>query len=287
MDAEQEDGFKDYGDSTGIINEWAGKNNTRIIVRHMETIFNNYLMSGNNEKVEIQWATTDAEGHSVVKTLEKLPETNEELGNMMEILQKANGDLGLFRQFAYPAAYSCYLYEPSIKEGEYLDPQYQRNNWYLPSEGELCRQYIYFALSRTGGWGDTYSVGQNTLPAASVIEQKILEAYNSSSDNYIKLNVSYESIQSGTYTASEINAINQYFQSLVDADKPLYSLLLWRAGLSGASPFTNHTAGLHWSSTEYSSDGAWFVHFFDGYPYGSTKTSSYVVRPAVAYEFSL
>ena len=288
LDAEQEDGFKDYGDSTGIINEWAGKNNTRIIVRHMETIFNNYLMSGNNEKVEIQWATTDAEGHSVVKTLEKLPETNEELGNMMEILQKANGDLSLFRQFAYPAAYSCYLYEPSIKEGEYLDPQYQRNNWYLPSEGELCRQYIYFALSRTGGWGDTYSVGQNTLPAASVIEQKILEAYNSSSDNYIKLNVSYESIQSGTYTASEINAINQYFQSLVDADKPLYSLLLWRAGLSGASPFANHTAGHHWSSTENSSNYAWYVRFYNGYTYNYYyKYYGNVVRPAVAYEFSL
>lgn len=125
------------------------------------------------------------------------------------------------------------------------------------------------------------------MPAASVIEQKILEAYNSSSDNYIKLNVSYESIQSGTYTASEINAINQYFQSLVDADKPLYSLLLWRAGLSGASPFANHTAGGHWSSTEYSSGYAWYVHFGNGYTNFGNKGNNGVVRPAVAYEFSL
>ena len=205
----------------------------------------------------------------------------------MEILQKANGDLSIFRQFAYPAAYSCYLYEPTVKEGESLDPQYQRNNWYLPSMGELCRQYIYFALSRTGGWGETYQVGQNTVPAVTVIEKMILDAYNSDSDNYIKSNVSYEHIQSGDYSASEVNAINQYFQSMVDSEKPLYSLLLWRAFRSGAVPFVNHTAGYHWSSTEYSSNNAWLVNFGSGVTNCYYKYYNLSVRPAVAFEFSL
>ena len=287
LDPEQDDGFKDYSDSTGSINEWNGKNNTKTVVRHMETIFNNYLVSGNNEKVEIAWSTNDASDQPIVKTLEKLPENNEELGNMMEILQKANGDLSIFRQFAYPAAYSCYLYEPTVKEGESLDPQYQRNNWYLPSMGELCRQYIYFALSRTGGWGETYQVGQSTVPAVTVIEKMILDAYNSDSDNYIKSNVSYEHIQSGDYSASEVNAINQYFQSMVDSEKPLYSLLLWRAFRSGAVPFVNHTAGHHWSSTEHSSSYAWYVYFISGYTLNGNQYSGFTVRPAVAFEFSL
>ena len=50
----------------------------------------------------------------------------------------------------YPAAYGCYLYEPSISGTATLDEQYKKGNWYLPSEGELARVYNFFGNSR--GW---------------------------------------------------------------------------------------------------------------------------------------
>ena len=289
LDQEKDDGFKDYSDTVGMINEWSGKNNTKTIVRHMEQIFNGYLMGGNNDKIEIQWSDNSDPSNVKIKTIESLPQTLEELGNVMEILQKANGDLTIFRQFAFPAAYSCYLYEPKVQDGEYLHPQYKRNNWYLPSSGELSRQFIYYALSRTGGWNEDYVTGQNTLPNVSVIDNMILDAYNADGDNYIKSNVRYEHITSGDYTTAEINAINQYFQSMIDSEKPLYSLLSWRAfHTNGSSPFTHHSTGGHWSSTESSSFGAWGVGFSSGTTYGiGSKYYGYVVRPAVAFEFIL
>ena len=288
LDQEKDDGFKDYSDTVGMINEWSGKNNTKTIVRHMEQIFNGYLMGGNNDKIEIQWSDNSDPSNVKIKTIESLPQTLEELGNVMEILQKANGDLTIFRQFAFPAAYSCYLYEPKVQDGEYLHPQYKRNNWYLPSSGELSRQFIYYALSRTGGWNEDYATGQNTLPNVSVIDNMILDAYNADGDNYIKSNVRYEHITSGDYTTAEINAINQYFQSMIDSEKPLYSLLSWRAfHTNGSSPFTHHSTGNHWSSTEGSSNSAWYVFFGSGNTVNNGKNGSLVVRPAVAFEFIL
>ena len=50
----------------------------------------------------------------------------------------------------YPAAYGCYLYEPSISGTATLNDQYKKGNWYLPSEGELARVYNFFGNSR--GW---------------------------------------------------------------------------------------------------------------------------------------
>ena len=50
----------------------------------------------------------------------------------------------------YPAAYGCYLYEPSISGTATLNEQYKKGNWYLPSEGELARVYNFFGNSR--GW---------------------------------------------------------------------------------------------------------------------------------------
>ena len=40
----------------------------------------------------------------------------------------------------------------------------------------------------------------------------------------------------------------------------------------------------YWSSTEYSSNGAWFVGFNGGGTYGNGKYGNFVVRPAVACE---
>ena len=55
-----------------------------------------------------------------------------------------------WKQVYYPAAYGCYLYEPSISGTATLNEQYKKGNWYLPSEGELARVYNFFGNSK--GW---------------------------------------------------------------------------------------------------------------------------------------
>lgn len=287
IDYNLEDGFKEFSSSSAP-GDFNGATKTRVIVRHMEQIFNNYLQSPDNTDVLTTYTEENAEGVQETKSITNLPTTLEELGDMMEILQKANGDLAIFRQFAYPAAYSCYLYEPQVKEGETLDSQYAKGNWFLPSEGELIRQFILFARSRSGGWDNDYTVGQNTSPAIDVITNLIREAYNSADSNQIKSNVSLAHIESGEYTSAELTAINQYFQSLIECDRPVYALMMWRAWVAGgSSPFVNHLLGNHWSSTESSSYYAWYVSFNSGGTWRYSKYGTGVVRPSVAYSFYL
>ena len=282
---EESDGFKQF--STGSPADWDGKNKTRQIVRHMESIFNGYLMGEFNEDILTEWIEETDNGN-VVHQITDLPTNLEELGNMMEILQKANGNLGIFRQFAFPAAYSCYLYEPALKEGETLDPQFARNNWYLPAQGELMRQYSFFGVSRTGGMGTDQNTGRNTSPNRSVIDAMIQAAHDSSESNPIKQIVKQASIDASNYSAAEMTAINQYFQTLPECEMPIYSLVLWRALVGGnSSPFINHSAGYHWSSSENSSNYSWYVYFNDGNASTGNKYNNFTVRPSVAYVFML
>ena len=86
---------------------------------------------------------------------ESYPKTLKELSNRMAELVKKKADEGAtypanWKQVYYPAAYGCYLYEPSISGTATLNEQYKKGNWYLPSEGELARVYNFFGNSR--GW---------------------------------------------------------------------------------------------------------------------------------------
>ena len=284
LDVNEDDGFKDYSSASGCVVDWQGKQKTQAIVRHANQIINAYLLSDANESVSIYYTDEDDNEHQ----LAELPKTVEELSNAMEILHKANNNLTKYQQFLYPAGYGCYLYQPTVKEGEELDPQYASGNWYLPACGELYRQYSFFAKSRTGGMGETYQEGQGTSPAKSVIDDMIKEALNSPESNEIKLHVSPSHVEYGNYTGLELAAINRYFHSLVEAEKPIYSMILWRALIAnGSSPFTQHSTGNHWSSTEHSAHYSWVVYFINGGSGSISKYNANVVRPAVAYQFFL
>lgn len=284
IDSDADDGFKDYSTGTGCVVDWSGKQKTQTIIRHANQIIMAYLLSDANQGVNLDWQDDDGQLHQFAE----IPESLEDLANAMEILHKANNNLTKYQQFMYPAAYGCYLYEPQVKEGEILDPQYAKNNWYLPSTGELLRQFSFFAKSRTGGLGANYTDGQNTSPARSVIDKMITDALNSQEANEIKMNVSPSHVEYGDYTGAEMAAINRYFHSLIEADKPIYSMILWRALIAnGAAPFAQHSTGYHWSSTENSAYIAWYVFFSNGYCSGNNKFIAYVVRPAVAYQFLL
>lgn len=285
LDSNEDDGFKDWSSAAGTVTDWQGKQKTQAIVRHATQIINAYLLSGENASVNTYYTDTEGNRHE----LTELPTTVEELANAMEILQKANNNLGKYQQLLYPAAFGCYLYEPKVQEGETLDPQYAAHNWYLPACGELYRQYSFFAKSRTGGLHETYQEGQGTTPARSVIDNMITSALNSSESNEIKLHVSPSHVEYSNYTGVELAAINRYFHSLVEADKPIYSMLLWRAALvaNGAAPFSQHGTGHHCSSTEHSAYQLWSVNFSSGSSGNVTKYNAYFVRPAVAYQFFL
>lgn len=285
LDENSDDGFKDWSTASGTVVDWQGKQKTQAIIRHANQIINAYLLSDANESVGTYYTDEDGVEHQFAE----IPTTVEELANAMEVLHKANNNLTKYQQFLYPAAYGCYLYEPKVNEGEALDPQYAKGNWYLPACGEEYRQYSFFAKSRTGGMGDTYQVGQNTVPARTVIDNMITEALNSSEPNEIKTNVSPSHVEFSNYTGVELAAINRYFHSLVEAEKPIYSMILWRAQVAnGSAPFTQHSTGHHWSSTEYSAYYSWGVYFGSGHSYGKySKYNTVVVRPAVAYQFFL
>ena len=284
FDIEQDDGFKDYSTGAGCVTDWQGKQKTQTIIRHANQIINSYLLSDANESVGIYYTDEDGVEHQFAE----IPTTVEELANAMEVLHKANNNLTKYQQFLYPAAYGCYLYEPKINEGETLDPQYAATNWYLPACGELMRIYSFHAKSRTGGIGASNSVGSNSSPSRSVIDKMIQDALASEESNEIKMNVSPSHVEYDNYTGMELAAINRYFHTLVEADKPIYSMLQWRALIAnGGAPFTNHSLSYHWSSTETSASISWRVHFGDGYIHFSHKSYAYVVRPAVAYQFFL
>lgn len=129
QDATTDDGYKVL-DPKSRLNEFDGKSNTAAIVRWANNVISLYLD-------------------------ESYPKTIQELSNRMAALVKKKTDEGdtypnNWRQLYYPAAYGCYLYEPSVSGTATLNEQYKKGNWYLPSEGELARVYNFSGNSC--GW---------------------------------------------------------------------------------------------------------------------------------------
>ncbi len=116
-DANEDDGYKKY--TLEAVNDYEGEQKTDIIVTHANTIILNYLD-------------------------ESLPTTIAELVDKMKVLQDANGGDTRYRQFFYPAAYGCRLYQPST---EVLHQKYMKGRWYLPGEAELMRIFNFFLVS--------------------------------------------------------------------------------------------------------------------------------------------
>jgi hypothetical protein len=104
----------------------------------------------------------------------KATATADELSVLNELISKVVADNGnsAYQQYYYPAASRCYAYQPTVKSGEVLAEQFKAHNWYLPSEGELCR--IYFLMSygatedykRLATFEEAYSKGVFTKSTA-------------------------------------------------------------------------------------------------------------------------
>ncbi len=90
-----------------------------------------------------------------------------------------------------------------------------------------------------------------------------------------------------TNTAPSMDYANEHPSN--EARTPIYANLLRRvANVNvGAKPFVMHSSTWYWSSTEYNSNGAWYVSFSSGYTGTYNKYYSSRVRPVAAFTFKL
>lgn len=132
LDASKDDGYAEIA-ATGSAARFDGKSENDLIVGLAKTVIERYLMEKYPNNPDI-----------------KIPTTMTELADAMLALQAENASASSptrYRQMFFPAAFSAYLYQPEVAEGEELDAQYLKNNWHLPAEGSLCRIYNFFLNS--------------------------------------------------------------------------------------------------------------------------------------------
>ena len=244
-DDSQPDGFPQWTGNVATI-RFDGKKDTAGIVAHAENILLKYVAEG---------LLTDADGHTIFDYLPAgtdhvIPKTLEELADLCVALGNLGGG-NRFRQFAYPAAFACMLYEPK-KDGKPisgLSEWYKQKQWYLQGSGDTFRLYVFFRNSRALTPSD-----------------------------------------SGTPTAEfsdEGNALRPLEPT--DARRPTYANLQKRAKDAGLScPVSNRAQSNRWAATEYNASDSWYCNFGDGYfgNYGR-KCLSMRVRPVVAFPFVL
>ncbi|MFW5596652.1 MAG: hypothetical protein ACOCOG_08145, partial [Prevotella sp.] len=244
-DDSQPDGFPQWSGNVAP-NRFDGKKDTASIVAHAESILLKYVAEG---------LLTDAYGHTIFDYLPAgtdhvIPETLEELSDLCVALGNLGGN-NRFRQFAYPAAFVCMLYEPK-KDGKPisgLSEWYKQKQWYLQGSGDTFRLYVFFRNSRALTPSDT-----------------------------------------GTPTA-EFSDEGNPLRPLepTDARRPTYANLQKRAKDAGLScPVSNPAQANRWAATEYSSSSSWSCNFNNGSFHGHlNKYLSMRVRPVVAFPFVL
>lgn len=124
LDATQIDGYKKINEGAAVV-DYDGKRNTAKFVEHANKIINSYLGK--------TLPTTHSE---LIQALTDIVEENSSASNPNQ-----------YECFYYPMCYGCYLFEPVVK-GE-LSDVYKKNQWYVASEGELCRIFNFVRLGIT------------------------------------------------------------------------------------------------------------------------------------------
>lgn len=240
-DDSKEDGFVVYDDNTAA-SQWNGRRKTAEIVAHAKNILQHFVGEGylSNESGQTIWDYINAD-HILPNNLNELADLLVGLSNL------GGGDR--YKQLAYPAAYSCVLFEPKDSVGNAitdLNQQYSRGKWYLSDSADRVRLYIFFRNSRALKPADT-----------------------------------------GTPTAafSDENNPERPLEP-TDARRPYYANLLKRsADANRICPITLPTQGHSWSSCEGGSSTAWYIYFSVGSVFSYYKYGSFVVRPVVAFTF--
>jgi hypothetical protein len=120
IDDTKDDGYKVL--TSGTCNDYEGKTYTEQIILHSKLILKYYLGGS--------YATYPSDYNALLTAIEAISTAHD----------------ARYKQFYYPAAAQCYLYEPAVNEDETLADQYKATNWYLPSTGEISRIYNFKRL---------------------------------------------------------------------------------------------------------------------------------------------
>ena len=191
QDATTEDGYKVLN-AKSALNDFDGKSNTKSIVNWANSVISLYLD-------------------------ESYPKTLQELSNRMAALIKKKADEGAtypgtWKQVYYPAAYGCYLYEPSISGTATLNEQYKKGNWYLPSEGELARVYNFFGNSR--GWQKNTAASidyANERPESEAVTPLFANLLKRAKDKSAVCPVAMMSQTAGYWASIELSRVNGWY----------------------------------------------------------------------------
>ena len=158
LDDTQQDGYKVLN-AGGCTTDYNGKSNTAKIVSHAQRIISGYLG-------------------------EPYPTTMTELADAMQAVIAANSSSTVaqyYDEFFYPAAYGCYVYEPTAKGT--VDDAYKSGQWYLPGEGELCRIYNFYRQGTSADKADFEAASEARTPiianAASKAGKSVMASYGS------------------------------------------------------------------------------------------------------------
>ena len=159
LDDTQSDGYKVFP-SYAALSDFDGKGNTAKIVNHAKAIVSGYLGK--------TW-----------------PITLTELADSMQTIISENSAAtspNRYSEFYYPAAWSCYLYEPTA-ENVVLADCYKSSTWYLPSCGELARIYNFYRQGMTADRANFDAMSEAVTPiianAASKAGGAVMNAYDS------------------------------------------------------------------------------------------------------------
>jgi hypothetical protein len=170
-----------------------------------------------------------------------------------------NSTSAKYAQFAFPAAYACHVYEPSIRTGAELAAEYQRGKWYLPSMGELVRLFHHWNISRANPRTTSATGDNSAVPDRAYYNYDVVEGHEG------------------------VDAWNPVFAKAL---KRLYDAGVRDAGATG-SVFVNLTASGHRSSTESLVRSAWSLNFSAGNCWNFSKCIRNRVRAVTAYLFNI
>lgn len=129
LDSTKDDGYA-VPAAGGCAADFANKSKNDIIINHANAIITRYLME--------QYPNVEAI---------KVPTTSTELADALLAIVAQNASAtapARYRQFYFPAAYLCRMYQPTLEDDSDLDDQYKRGKWMLPAAGDLCRIYNFF-----------------------------------------------------------------------------------------------------------------------------------------------
>lgn len=196
LDDDSPDGYS-YPNVNGAAQDFDGKGNTDIIITCAKSTILNYLTVKypNNQYI-------------------KIPSSILELGDLLVSLETEANNEGAssparYFQFVYPVTYKCYLFEPTVRDGETLHQQYRKTNWYNPAPGQFYRVYNFFlnSLGKDGSNRVKYSSG-GRLSDDYANENPTKEAYTPLFANAL---LRIHRVTSGNPINLPVHTENQYY----------------------------------------------------------------------------